>query len=96
MFWERLSALINEHDISASGLAKQIGLSNSAAVKWKKGAIPDSSTLQKIADYFNVSVDYLLGKSESKNIASPRFVQPEISETTVTFPVIGEVADGNL
>ena len=65
MFWERLSALINEHDISASGLAKQIGLSNSAAVKWKKGAIPDSSTLQKIADYFNVSVDYLLGKEKS-------------------------------
>ena len=80
MFWERLSALINEHDISASGLAKQIGLSNSAAVKLKKGAIPDSSTLQKIADYFNVSVDYLLGKEKE-----PSGKTGEFDELTMQF-----------
>lgn len=80
MFWERLSALIKERDISASGLAKQIGLSNSAAVKWKKGAIPDSSTLQKIADYFNVSVDYLLGKEKE-----PSGKTGEFDELTMQF-----------
>lgn len=79
MFWERLSILIKERDISASGLAKQIGLSNSASVKWKKGAIPDSSTLQKIADYFNVSVDYLLGKEKKPSDNG------ELDELTMQF-----------
>ena len=73
MFWERLSILIKERDISANGLAKQIGLSNCASVKWKKGAIPDSSTLQKIADYYNVSVDYLLGKEKEPSVQNGEF-----------------------
>ncbi len=34
---------------------------------WKtRGTVPSGATLQKIAEYFGVSVDYLLGKSEQK------------------------------
>ena len=65
MFWEKFIELCKQANVSPSGVAREIGLSNSAAVKWKKGAIPDSNTLQKIADYFDVSVDYLLGKTPS-------------------------------
>lgn len=44
-----------------------MGLSNSIATKWKKtGATPNGETLNIIAEYFGVSIDYLLG-AETKN-----------------------------
>jgi transcriptional regulator with XRE-family HTH domain len=45
-------------------MSEEIGLSNATATSWKKGAIPKSSTLEKISAYFGVSTDYLLGKEE--------------------------------
>jgi len=44
---------------------KAIGLNKSNATFWKRGSIPKGDTLQKLADYFGVSVDYLLGKAET-------------------------------
>ena len=37
---------------------------------WKNGNVPKQDTLIKIANYFNVSVDYLLGNEEQKNPAT--------------------------
>lgn len=43
-----------------------MGLSNSLAIKWRKtGATPDGKTLAKIAEYFSISVDYLLGTGQN-------------------------------
>lgn len=61
MFYERLVALCAEKRTNPSAICKSIGLANSAATKWKSGAIPRDTTLRKIADYFGVSVSYLLG-----------------------------------
>lgn len=62
---------------------------------WKSGRSESYlKYLPKIAEYLDVSVDYLLGKSESKETATARFVQPDITEETVSFPVTGEVAAG--
>lgn len=61
MFWETLSNLCNERGVSPNGVCAELGLSNATATKWKNGAIPRQSTLRKIADYFGVSVSYLLG-----------------------------------
>jgi transcriptional regulator with XRE-family HTH domain len=47
-----------------------LGLSAATATKWKKGAVPRDTTLQRVADYFGVTVDYLLGE-EKKELASP-------------------------
>lgn len=47
-----------------------MGLSNSTVTKWKKtGATPSGETIAKIASYFGVSVDYLLG---TKNDPVPK------------------------
>lgn len=62
MFWETLTSLCADNDISPTALCSKLGFSNATATKWKKGATPHFITLKKIADYFNVSVDYLLGK----------------------------------
>lgn len=46
---------------SASAVAGELGLSNSTVTTWKQGTLPRGSTLKKVADYFGVSADYLMG-----------------------------------
>lgn len=61
MFWNILIALCNEKGISPNFVAKQLGITSGTVTSWKKGATPRDTTLRKIADYFGVSVSYLLG-----------------------------------
>ncbi len=70
MFWDVLVSLCNENKTSPSSVCKELGLSNSASVRWKKGTIPQDRTLQRIADFFDVTVDYLLGKEEKPAVAN--------------------------
>lgn len=49
-----------------NGIAKEIGLPSSSVTNWKQGKTPRAETIKKIADYFNVSVDYLTGNSDIK------------------------------
>lgn len=70
MFWNNLNTLCAKQGISIAKLCSELNLSNSISTKWKKGTLPNNSTLKKIADYFGVSVDYLLGK-ESSNTDLP-------------------------
>lgn len=58
-FYHRLKELCKAKKISMSALAKEIGLSNSAATYWKRGSMPKYETLKKIADYFGVTVEWL-------------------------------------
>lgn len=60
MFWENFVNLCNSVGKSPNGIAKDINVSSGAITSWKKGKVPHHSTLLKIANYFNVSVDYLL------------------------------------
>lgn len=68
MFWTQYQFLCQRAGKSPNGVAKEIGLSSGIVTFWKNGKIPKSDTLKKIADYFGVSVDYLLG-SEPKEKA---------------------------
>lgn len=65
MFWEIYSNLCASRKSSPNRVAKELSISSGAVTEWKKGRTPQSSTLQKIADYFGVTVDYLLGKEPS-------------------------------
>lgn len=62
VFLHIFGALCEKNGESKSAAAKACGLSNSTVTKWKKTqAVPESSTLMKIADHFGVTMDYLLG-----------------------------------
>lgn len=70
MFSDILESLLYEKGITASKMLSDLGLNKSSVLNWKtRGTIPSGSVLQKIADYFNVSVDYLLGNDEMKKPA---------------------------
>lgn len=64
MFYDRFLELCEREGVLPSSVARDIGLSNSSATYWKRGSTPKSDTFQKLADYFGVSVDYLIGKTD--------------------------------
>lgn len=66
-FSERLKQLRNEHKISQQDLADRIGMSKSSINMYERGERePGLETLEALADYFNVDLDYLLGKSQNQ------------------------------
>ena len=67
MFYDRFRQLCENKGISCNKAALEIGLSNATPTKWRKtGATPTGETLDRIAKYFGVSTDYLLGKETEK------------------------------
>lgn len=59
---ERVLKLCEEREIKPAALERQINIGNGTIGKWTNESIPNGATLQGMADYFNVSVDYLLGR----------------------------------
>lgn len=65
MFYDNFVRLCNEKGQKPTPTAKEIGFSSAALVKWKNGTTPRGSALQKIADYFGVTVNDLLTDTPS-------------------------------
>ena len=64
MFYSRLLSLCSEREIKITNVISELKLSSGNLSKWKAGGAPKGDTLCKIADYFDVSTDYLLGRDE--------------------------------
>lgn len=70
MFLERIAALISSRGITRNKLLHDLGLDKNSFFNWeKRGTIPSGDVVAKIADYFGVSVDYLLGQEEESERA---------------------------
>ena len=70
MFWDNFVLLCDRAGKSPNAVAAEIGFKSTGTVTgWKDGKIPYERNLKKIADYFGVSVDYLLN-GEKENPAS--------------------------
>ncbi len=68
MLSERLKILRNEKKLSQRELANKLNISNGTIAMYETNKRqPDNETLTKIADFFNVSIDYLLGRTDIKN-----------------------------
>lgn len=62
MFWMRFIELCNKSGKSPNAVAAACGVKSSGTVTgWSKGSIPRTPVLHKMADYFHVTADYLLG-----------------------------------
>ena len=72
MIGEKIRNLRNEKRMSQTELSKILHVSQQTVTKWETGkAEPSSSAVANIANYFNVSADYLLGReanSESEQV----------------------------
>nr|DAU25593.1 MAG TPA: Repressor protein CI [Caudoviricetes sp.] len=77
---DRVKLLADRKKISLPQLEQELGFGNATIVKWDKST-PKADKLKKVADYFNVSMEYLM----DGNIEKPKGVQ---------IPVLGDVAAG--
>lgn len=65
-FYKNYVALCAQKKKSASAVAVEIGLSRTSPNGWKKGKQPSDINLEKLAKYFEVSVDDLLSEQKEK------------------------------
>lgn len=68
MFYDILERLCDSKGKSVFAVTSELNITASTVSYWKKkGTAPKGETLAKIAKYFDVSVDYLLGKTDEPN-----------------------------
>ncbi len=70
MFKTIFTQLCNEKNQSPAYVCEQLGLSNSVYSKWTDTSLPRRATLMKIAQYFNVTVEYLAGEGDGEALAA--------------------------
>ncbi len=66
MFYANYIKLCNSVDKSPSAVAEEIGIKRSTVTRWKSGKSQTDANIQKVADYFNVSVDFLKGNEQKE------------------------------
>ena len=69
MLNQKLAALRNEKKNTQQEISIIIGVTRPAYTAYEKGTrTPDYNLVVKLADYFEVSVDYLLGRTDNRNL----------------------------
>lgn len=63
--FDRIKELCKSRDITLQELAEKTNMSTNSLYKWRK-SIPSADKLKKVADYFGVSIDYLMGSDVSE------------------------------
>jgi len=98
-FASRLKELRKEFGLTQLDLSKIINIGKSTVSMYESGKRkPELETLEAIADYFNVNMEYLLGKSEIKNYHEQNLGDLKVSNIypieKKKFPLLGNVACG--
>lgn len=76
-FGDRLKELRKKSNLTQQELASKFYLNKSSISRYENGTqLPEHELLEKIADYFDVSIDYLLGRT---NIIKPSELETTIS-----------------
>ena len=91
MFFDVFADLCAKNNESPNKVAKKLNIASGTVSEWKKGREPQHLTIKKIAEYFNVSVDYLLGRENPREESLPNNMQPV---EVVRYPVIGRITAG--
>lgn len=69
MFTEEFVKILQKNDITAYRIAKETGISQGLISQWKNGRqLPKYDSLKILCDYFNVSADYLLERTNVKEV----------------------------
>lgn len=88
MFSERLKELRAEKDISLKALAKEIGTTNATLCRYENNMQrPRQDFIENLADYFEVTTDYLLGRSNHKYFSE---------NETIAIKSKGEISDDDM
>ena len=86
MFYDIYCDLCLKHGLTPSGAAIKIGFNRASVTMWKNtGKAPKQDLLVRIAEYFGVSVDYLLGKEKVPTVSG----EHKVSDEDIKFALFG-------
>lgn len=68
---DRIRSLANDRKVTLAELERNLNFSNGSLRKWETST-PSGDKIEKIADYFNVSTDYLLDRTDNPTIANKK------------------------
>lgn len=71
---DRLNHLLQTQNISKSKLCDELNLSNNTFYKWSIGQVPSATTLLKVAQYLNTTIEYLLTGQEEENTVEQKML----------------------
>lgn len=83
MFYDNFTALCKEKGVSPSRAVTDMGMNRSIATFWKNGTVPNMNTISKIAEYFGVSVGFLVDGTDHEKKR-----RPLQRRTSATLPAI--------
>lgn len=63
LFWKRFVNLCNSHNTTPTQVVDELGLGKGSVTWWRQGKMPRTTTINKIAERFDVSVEYLQGQA---------------------------------
>lgn len=93
-FSDRLKLLRNEKQLTGSEFGKFFNVTKSAVSNWEiNNREPSQEMLKMIADFFNVSLDYLMGKS---NIRNNEQLQNDNEVKSFTIKLVQELLKSNI
>lgn len=92
MFYDVYCELCRKNGLTPSGAAGKIGFNRASVTMWKNtGKAPKQDLLIKIADFFGVSTDYLLGTETEK--APTANGERQVSDADLKFALWGDCED---
>lgn len=90
---QKILKLLQEKNISAHKLEIECGLANASIQSWRNGrSKPSTTSLKKIATYFNVSLDFLLNDEINNDIYKVPNIYP--TDGIISFEEIGTIRAG--
>lgn len=86
MFFKRFESLCIKSGSDVSNTLRALGLSTSKGTAWRNGSIPNGEILLKIASYFHVSTDYLLGNTDDPRPTGKKEQPALVPESRPLYP----------
>ena len=69
ILYQRIKTLCNRKNIAISKLENELGFGSSSIRKWGNPVSPSADKIEKVAEYFDVSLDYLVGRTDIEESA---------------------------
>lgn len=70
VLYQRIKQLCSRKGITIAKLESDLGFGNSSIKKWEKSSSPSIDKIVKVATYFDVSIDYLMGRTDIESSMS--------------------------
>ena len=85
-FSDRIKELRSEYNLTLDELAEELDISKSTISRYENNIrIPNADFVKKVSDFFNVSSDYILGKTNIKNPHTGNMYEFDSTEEAINF-----------